>query len=87
MKLQENNIDVYIKLQIENSSVSFDKKQAWKKLEKRRNKKMMKQVTVSFSVLIIAAFILFLNTNHPKEVRIANEYQKRQKLKYSKLHY
>ncbi len=81
MNRQENNIDVYIKAELENSSILFNKEEGWRRLEKKRKQHKTHSIisyAAAISLILIAIFLV--KTRYDSKPHIVNEFQKRQKL-------
>ena len=81
MNRQNNNIDIYIKTQLENTSIPFNKEKGWDKLEnKRKQHKVHKLLSYSIAASILLALFFIIKPKHNTKPAIVNEFQKRQKL-------
>lgn len=81
MKQQDNNIDVFFRSGVENSTLELDKKKAWKKLENKRSKKRIELiVSIAVALVCIGIFLTIPTKKTDPAFQISNEFYKRQKL-------
>lgn len=78
----ENNIDTYIKLRVDSSTLYLDKEKAWKKLESKRTiltKKLYSVLSAVAAVLILVIIIIPYSTTK-ENPNLMSDFEKRQKL-------
>lgn len=81
MSQQNNNIDIFLKAQLENVSIALDKEKSWEKLEnKRKYHRAQKLLSYALAASIVLAAFFIVKPRYTTKPQIVNEFEKRQKL-------